>query len=113
MTLSTAGVAPRSTASHCGSEKALAQRVPVLPSVALEAGVPGPSTEDAVVGLPWESRESAACADGATTVKAAKLRASSSRNAPCTERGRGLLRSVPPEVSAVMIRETRRNRHSV
>ena len=31
-------VAPRSTCSHCGSEKALDQRVPVLPSTASDAG---------------------------------------------------------------------------
>ena len=31
-------VAPRSTCSHCGSENALDQRVPVLPSTASDAG---------------------------------------------------------------------------
>src|SRR2546421_532548 len=44
-------VAPRSTWSHCGSLNAEDQRVPVLPSVALAAGVPAFSAEDAVVGL--------------------------------------------------------------
>ena len=34
-------VAPRSTWIHCGSEKALAHRVPVLPSNAAEAGKAG------------------------------------------------------------------------
>src|SRR5436190_20882158 len=43
---------PRSTWSHCGSLNALDQRVPVLPSVALAAGVPAFSVEDAVVGRP-------------------------------------------------------------
>ena len=32
---------PRSTCSHCGSENALDQRVPVLPSTAAEAGSAG------------------------------------------------------------------------
>src|SRR5215469_16891393 len=41
---------PRSTCSHCGSEKALDQRVPVLPSTALEAGKVAFSSEDAVAG---------------------------------------------------------------
>src|SRR5258705_5170106 len=45
-------LAPRSTSSHCGSEKALDQRVPVLPSTALEAGKPAFSVEDAVAVLP-------------------------------------------------------------
>src|ERR1039457_1252622 len=44
-------VEPRSTCSHCGSENALDQRVPVFPSVAAAAGVPAFSVEDAVVGL--------------------------------------------------------------
>src|SRR5882724_10126143 len=42
---------PRSTSSHCGSEKALDQRVPVLPSTASAAGVPAFSVEDAVAVL--------------------------------------------------------------
>src|SRR6202020_700644 len=42
---------PRSTSSHCGSENALDQRVPVLPSVAAAAGVPAFSVDDAVVVL--------------------------------------------------------------
>ena len=37
--------------SHCGSENALDQRVPVLPSTASAAGVPAFSVEDAVAGL--------------------------------------------------------------
>src|SRR5262245_6330555 len=39
---------PRSTSSHCGSEKALDQRVPVLPSNASCAGVPAFSVDEAV-----------------------------------------------------------------
>src|SRR3954452_987679 len=41
---------PRSTCSHCGSLKALDQRVPALPSTAAEAGRPQFSVEDAVAG---------------------------------------------------------------
>src|ERR1039458_6397376 len=44
-------VEPRSTSSHCGSENALDQRVPRLPSTAAEAGKPAFSSEDAVAGL--------------------------------------------------------------
>src|SRR5712664_2315975 len=43
-------LAPRSTCSHCGSENALDQRVPVFPSTAAEAGVPAFSVDDAVAG---------------------------------------------------------------
>ena len=43
-------VAPRSTCSHCGSLKALDQRVPVFPSTAAAAGVLAFSVEDAVAG---------------------------------------------------------------
>src|SRR5215471_5030688 len=43
-------VEPRSASSHCGSENALDQRVPVLPSVALAAGNEEFSSDDAVVG---------------------------------------------------------------
>src|SRR5260370_1176913 len=42
---------PRSTWSHCGSLKALDQRVPVLPSTAFAAGNPAFSVEDAVAAL--------------------------------------------------------------
>src|ERR1035437_9515231 len=44
-------VEPRSTSSHCGSEKALDQRVPRLPSTALDAGKPAFSSEEAVAVL--------------------------------------------------------------
>src|SRR5258705_11746338 len=39
---------PRSTCHHCGSLNALDQRLVVLPSLALLAGVPAFSTDDAV-----------------------------------------------------------------
>src|ERR1035438_1555904 len=44
-------VEPRSTSSHCGSENALDQRVPRLPSTAAEAGKPAFSSEEAVAVL--------------------------------------------------------------
>src|ERR1017187_2057089 len=47
-------VAPRSTCSHCGSLKALDQRVDRFPSTALDAGYPA-CTEDEVAGCPWDS----------------------------------------------------------
>src|SRR5579862_2281332 len=47
---------PRSTWIHCGSENALDQRVPVLPSNALDAGKVAFSSEDAVAG--WLSAAS-------------------------------------------------------
>src|SRR5690242_19809217 len=53
---------PRSTCSHCGSENALDQRVPVFPSVAAEAGYDVLCTEDAVVGWPCDSNVAAALA---------------------------------------------------
>src|SRR5581483_12364061 len=42
---------PRSTSSHCGSENALDQRVPRLPSVAADAGKLAFSSDDAVAVL--------------------------------------------------------------
>src|SRR5450631_216680 len=44
-------VEPRSTSSHCGSENALDQRVPRLPSTASWAGEPAFSSEEAVAVL--------------------------------------------------------------
>ena len=44
-------VVPRSTSSHWGSENCEDQLVPVLPSTALDAGVPALSVEEAVAGL--------------------------------------------------------------
>src|ERR1017187_6807706 len=44
-------VEPRSTSSHCGSENALDQRVPRLPSTASWAGKPAFSREEAVAVL--------------------------------------------------------------
>ena len=43
--------APRSTIHHCGSEKALDQRVPAFPSFPAEAGLAAFSTEEALAGL--------------------------------------------------------------
>src|SRR5260370_37026396 len=45
-------LAPRSTWSHCGSLKALDQRVPASPSAAFAAAVPAFSVDEAVVGRP-------------------------------------------------------------
>ncbi len=65
-------LAPRSTCSHCGSEKALDQRVPVLPSTAFEAGNAAFSSDDAVAGFPWDSSVDAAAARLAGTATSAK-----------------------------------------
>src|SRR5579859_6227502 len=43
---------PRSTSSHCGSEKALDHRVPVFPSTAFDAGKLAFSSDEAVAALP-------------------------------------------------------------
>jgi hypothetical protein len=59
--------APRSTCSHCGSLKALDQRVPPLPSTALEAGKAADSEDEAVAVRPCDSRVSAALAEEAAT----------------------------------------------
>src|SRR5215472_12978518 len=61
-------VEPRSTWSHCGSLNWLDQRVPVLPSVVLDAGKPAFSRDDAVVGLPWDSSVAAAWAGAPPTM---------------------------------------------
>ena len=53
---------PRSTWSHWGSAAALDQRVPALPSTAADAGVPTFSEDEAVAGLPCDTRVSAALA---------------------------------------------------
>ena len=53
-------VAPRSTWIHWGSLNWLDQRVPVLPSTAFAAPTSAPSCDEAVAGLPWERRVSAA-----------------------------------------------------
>src|ERR1700761_6337488 len=64
-------VAPRSTCSHWGSLKALDQRVPASPSTAEEAGKATLSVDDAVAGLPCESRVVAAFAGSTTAVRKA------------------------------------------
>ncbi len=73
-------LAPRSTCSHCGSEKALDQRVPVLPSTAFDAGYAALSVDDAVAGCPWDSSVDAAAArpGGPATSSKALARASAS-----------------------------------
>src|SRR5215475_3400841 len=74
----TDALAPRSTSSHCGSLKALDQRVPVLPSTALDAGNVAFSVDDAVAVLPCESSAGAALAVSAVAARkvAARLMAS-------------------------------------
>ena len=67
-------LAPRSTRSHCGSEKALDQRVPVLPSTAFEAGNVAFSVDDAVAGFPWDSSVNAAAARLAGTAASVRPR---------------------------------------
>ena len=63
----TVALAPRSTCNHCGSLNALDQRVPALPSTAFAAVKAADSVDDAVAGLPWDSRVSAADAEEAAT----------------------------------------------
>src|SRR5690242_10734979 len=58
----TDAVAPRSTCTHCGSLNTLDHRVPAFPSTTADAGVPAPSLEDAVAGLPCDNNTPAACA---------------------------------------------------
>src|SRR4051794_6108096 len=60
-------VAPRSTWIHCGSLKALDQRVPAVPSVASVAALGAFSAGEAVVGLPCDSRGPAALAEPMVT----------------------------------------------
>ena len=75
-------LAPRSTCSHCGSENALDQRVPVLPSTAFEAGNEAFSTDDAVAGWPCDSNVAAALArlaGPATNAKAATSAATAAK----------------------------------
>src|SRR6266545_3168150 len=66
-------VEPRSTRSHCGSEKALDQRVLAFPSTALDAGYEALSVDDAVAGLPCDSSVAAFArsAGPATEIKVA------------------------------------------
>src|SRR4029453_7208690 len=63
-------VAPRSTRSHCGSLQALPQRVSLRPSTAAAAGAPPFSVDEASVGRPGDSSESAASACGALITRA-------------------------------------------
>jgi hypothetical protein len=75
-------VDPRSTWTHCGSLNALDQRVPGLPSVALAAGNDALSVDDAVVGLPCDSRVPAAADEAGvpTTAMATSADAASSNH---------------------------------
>src|SRR2546430_6427769 len=72
-------VSPRSTRIHCGSTPSLlAQRVVAFPSTALAGPSEDVSTEDAVAGLPWDSRDSVAAPAvraSATVVVAASVAA--------------------------------------
>src|SRR5450755_658726 len=74
-------VEPRSTSSHCGSENALDQRVPRLPSTAAEAGEPAFSSEDAVAGLFSARFVVPQAAAGAADATALWLGAAVARNA--------------------------------
>ena len=56
----TACDAPRSTWIHCGSLKALDQRVPLLPSTAFAGPKLAFSVDELVAGWPWDSRVAAA-----------------------------------------------------
>src|ERR1039457_1396492 len=87
-------VEPRSTCSHCGSLKALDQRVPRLPSTAAEAGGPAFSVEDAVAGwlrarlvVPQVAAEAAGTMPGlprAVVARNAATRASAATATPMT-----------------------------
>ena len=88
-------VDPRSTWSHCGSPNALDQRVPVLPSVALDAGKLAFSVDDAVVGLPWDSSVAAACAGPPPMMT--RYAASRSAATAAMAAGSGVRRRVGPE----------------
>ena len=65
-------VPPRSTWIHCGSPKALDQRVPALPSTAADAAKAAFSADEAVAGLPWDSNVVAAPAGSAFMAMAAR-----------------------------------------
>src|SRR6266568_6988513 len=76
---------PRSTSSHCGSANALDHRVPVLPSVAADAGVPAFSVLEAVVVLfsaAFVVPQVAAFAMGAPAREIPETRAVAMRAAP-------------------------------
>ncbi len=81
-------VAPRSTWSHCGSLKALDQRVPVLPSTALDAGNVAFSSEEAVAVLPCDSSVGAARAVTAVVTRSPAARVSAAATAVPTIRVR-------------------------
>src|SRR5918999_1151212 len=75
-------VPPRSTWSHCGSLKALDQRVPGLPSTAAAAGVPAFSADEAVAGrfndssvAAWATRSIAGATETATAAVSTEITA--------------------------------------
>ena len=74
-------VEPRSTWIHCGSLNALDQRVPALPSKALDAGKVAFSAEDAVAGRPWADVGGAAAAAAADRRRRPGTPTASSRTA--------------------------------
>src|SRR5258705_290613 len=83
------GVAPRSTWIHCGSLKALDQRVPALPSTAAPAGKAAFSLDEAVAGRPCDSSEVAALAGSTTSA----VQATSARLAAASRMGLRSLRA--------------------
>src|SRR5215813_10544090 len=97
VTWQTAWDEPRSTSSHCGSEKELDHRVPVFPSTAFEAGKLAFSSDEAVAVLPcarFAVPQVAACAGpdaSAVTSPAIRLRAATT--APAVRR-RACLRAI-------------------
>ncbi len=75
---------PRSICNHCGSEKALPQRVPGLPSTAAEAGTPACSVDEAVAGrfsATFAVPQAAARSDWATASPAPRPAATKARAA--------------------------------
>src|SRR6185437_14066838 len=79
---------PRSTSSHCGSEKALDHLVPVFPSTAFEAGKLALSVEDAVAVLPWAmlAVPQVAATAGAAWAWAGRTKAVRISDAPASKR---------------------------
>src|SRR6185503_17686598 len=97
-TCDTAADEPRSTCSHCGSENWLDQRVVALPSTAADAGVPAFSTDEAVAGLPCDSRTVAALAPCAATTRYPASNAPTAATSTATKTGRRDMR--PPADAA-------------
>src|SRR6266568_2456523 len=106
-------VDPRSTWIHCGSLKALDQRVPALPSTAFAAGKEAFSVEEAVAGRPcarFEVPQLAAEADGAApgSTSPANISAAVARVSTRARRDRtGAVRPRPRGTPALVTRKTR------